>query len=122
MKTIYIAGRMRGIPYYNFPAFFDKEFELAHEGWQVINPAQLDLDAGIDPYKFPEDYDWAQEPQGCLRDIIRRDCLAIINKCDAIYMMKGWQGGRGTIAEHALAEWLGLEIVEEDNCNTGLDL
>ncbi len=114
LKTIYLAGRMRGFQYYNFPRFFDKEFELAQDGWQVINPAQMDLDVGIDPYSFPDDFDWSHEPTGGIRDIVRRDCLAIINKCDAIYLMKGWEDGCGTLAEHALAKWLGLEIIEEE--------
>ena len=39
-KSIYIAGPMTGIAMFNFPAFFNAEKQLFHEGWRVFNPAQ----------------------------------------------------------------------------------
>ena len=40
--TIYIAGPMRGIEDFNFPAFDRQEELLKKQGWVVINPAELD--------------------------------------------------------------------------------
>jgi len=112
-KVIYIAGGMRGHEYYDFPNFMAKQKDLEDEGWEVINPAQLDLDNGLDPYTFPVDFDWSQPPPGELLPIMERDTMSIIHRCDAIYMRKGWVTSTGSRAEHALAEWKGCEIIYE---------
>jgi hypothetical protein len=39
---IYIAGPMRGIPEFNFPAFRDMAFWLRNQGHIVFNPAERD--------------------------------------------------------------------------------
>ena len=44
--TIYVAGPMRGYENYNFPAFDRCSRVLREQGWNVINPAELDKDAG----------------------------------------------------------------------------
>ena len=44
--TIYIAGPMRGIEDFNFPAFDRQEELLEKQGWRVINPAELDRQNG----------------------------------------------------------------------------
>jgi hypothetical protein len=112
-KTIYIAGRMVGFKYYNFPKFMKKEMELLKEGWKVINPARLDLDEGINPFTFTDDYNWSAAPDKAqMREIINRDIEAL-KDCDAIYMMKGWDQGTGAVAEHYLAKWMGKEIIYE---------
>ena len=38
-KTIYIAGPMSGIPYFNFPAFDTAKAFLILQGWDVVSPA-----------------------------------------------------------------------------------
>lgn len=109
MKKIYICGPMRHIKYFNLPAFFKAERDLEGFGWHVVNPARIDLDAGFDPMTLPEDFDWAHVPGGVdLKEIIRRD-LDALQTCDAIYMLSGWKGSRGAIAEVAVADWMGLE-------------
>jgi hypothetical protein len=30
---------------------------------------------------------------------------------DAIYMLRGWEQSKGARAEHAVAVWIGLEII-----------
>ena len=39
--------------------------------------------------------------------------LEILRRCDAIYMMRGWERSEGARGECALAKELGLEILEE---------
>ncbi len=112
MKVVYIAGPMRGIPNFNFPAFDKAKAELEGMGYRVISPADLDREAGIDGSDdlsglLPERQD------SLLRDCIRRDVLAIINECDGLYVMRGWENSRGCAVEIALAKFLGLEIVYE---------
>ena len=111
---IYIAGGMRGYKWYNFPAFDEAEAKLKKQGWETVNPAQIDRDNGFDPKDLPEDYDWSKEPIGMdVKAVIRRDLDALQN-CHAIYLLRGWEKSIGARAEKAVAEWLGLEIIYEE--------
>lgn len=113
MMRWYVAGPMRGIKYYNFPAFDKAEVELRDAGYEVFNPADIDRENGLDVNAFPADYDWRQLPDGMDLDaVIARDCDELAT-CDGIYMLAGWESSKGARAEHALAEWRGLDIVYE---------
>ena len=117
-KRIYIAGPMRGYELYNFPAFDTAEEILTDQGYDVVNPANFDRDAGNEPTNLPADHDWTKAPEGFdLGETAISDVSAIVN-CDAIYMLDGWHDSRGAKAEKAVAEWLGKEVlyetVEED--------
>lgn len=37
--------------------------------------------------------------------------LEMLRKCDAIYMLKGWEKSSGSVAEYNLAVELGIEII-----------
>ncbi len=112
-KRIYIAGPMKGIPLFNFPAFDGAEawITLEWEGWQAVNPAQIDRDYGFDPTSLPEDHDWNVIPPsaGTREEIIRRDIEAVLS-CDAIFMLPGWEKSAGAKAELHLARWAGKTI------------
>lgn len=109
---VYIAGPMRGIKYFNFPAFDLAAKRLKkHFQWEVINPADLDRLTGFDPQTLPEDYDW-NDLSACgfnLDDAIRRDIDAIMT-CQGMVMLQGWENSKGACAERALAEWRGMDI------------
>ena len=96
---IYIAGPMTGISNGNWFAFSAKETQLLSEGWEVVNPARMDADSGIDPNSMDE-YDY--------EDCARRD-IEVLVKCDAIYMLAGFQFSKGACWERALAKHLGLK-------------
>ena len=56
--TIYVAGPMRGFENFNYPAFDRCARVLLKQGWIVINPAELDREAGkpmSDPVAFSPD-------------------------------------------------------------------
>lgn len=109
--TIYIAGPMRGVPYYNFPAFDAARDLLSAEGWQVMSPADLDRAAGFDAMRLPAAHDWQTSPDGfCCASCIDRD-IAALRACDAIYLLDGWERSAGARAEKALAEWLQKRIM-----------
>lgn len=111
MRT-YIAGKMRGIPLYNFPAFDAAAADLRSQGITVISPTDLDREAGFDPYTLPNDWDWNTLPEDfCLRHAAARDLAAILS-CDAIHLLPGWQDSKGARAERAVAEWVGLGVFE----------
>lgn len=113
MRTIYIAGPMRGIKHFNFPAF-DAAKELLRRDYEVVSPADLDRAQGFDETDFPNDFDWVdlQSIGFSLHDAIDRDVKAL-KRCDAIYMLDGWERSKGAKAEKAMAEWLGLEVMYE---------
>ena len=112
---IYIAGPMRGIKWYNFRAFHDAHVRWADAGWEVVDPARMDIDAGFNPYTLPDDTDWnVIPPDFDFAACVTRD-IAGLRTCQAIYMLDGWQGSKGARAELALAEWLGLDVVYQSD-------
>ena len=40
-------------------------------------------------------------------------CCAMIRCADAVFMLRGWEGSEGAVAEHALAKKMGLKIITE---------
>ena len=108
MKTIYIAGPMRGKPRFNFDAFAGAAQSLRHHGWDVLSPAEADLADGFDPACpgeiTPERYEaWMKRDFGMLRH------------ADAIYLLRGWEKSEGARRELGFALALGLEVFLEGN-------
>jgi hypothetical protein len=112
-KRTYIAGPMRGIPFFNFPKFFDVESLLSQKGYYTINPARLDEEAGYDIMALPDDTDWTQVPPDFDFEACRKRDIEAIETCEAIYLLDGWMSSKGALAEKAYAEWMGLEVLYE---------
>ncbi len=89
---IYVAGPMRGYPNNNFKAF-DKAKEKLMHFYEVITPADSAR----------------QHPDAKEHEWIRRD-IEMVLKCDAIYMLNGWERSMGARAEHAIAVWTQKQI------------
>jgi len=101
---------MRGIPLFNFPEF-DKARDMlrSREIW-VTSPADMDREHGFEPTELSRPRNWNQWPDHIdLKDVINRD-LTAIGKCDAIFMLDGWENSRGAVAEKAVAEWHRLGV------------
>ena len=100
---IYIAGPMQGKPLYNFPLFDEAAASLERDGFEPVNPAELDRQAGFDPANgdvvTPEFLEQAR----------KRDLEALLT-CDGILMLPGWEKSKGAKAEYAVALWAGLEV------------
>lgn len=118
--TVYVAGPMRGHPLFNYPAFDLMTAKLEGLGFRVINPAQMDRDAGgIEPANMvvPEGFDWMSVPPDkngnavSLRDVFLRDTQAICTEVDMIVLLPGWEKSKGACAEVALAKALGLPVL-----------
>lgn len=119
---LYIAGPMRGIRFFNFPAFDEARDSLMSIGYEIISPADLDRASGdsdvVEIDKRIPDYNWTDfkllEDFGFkvspVRDMVRRDFEAIMS-VDGLYMLQGWEKSTGARAEHAVAVWLGLRII-----------
>jgi hypothetical protein len=118
--VIYVAGPMRGYPNWNYHAFDSQTEALRKQGWQVVNPAEMDREFKekyFDKHKISEPNTFDPmvnyHDQEFLRDVLSRDLEAIAKNCTAIYMMKGWEHSLGARAEWALAKALGLDIFYE---------
>lgn len=89
---IYIAGKITGLE--NYKEYFNKaEAKLMAEGNVCMNPSVLSEGFGWDEY------------MGI--------CYKMIDVCDKIYMLKGWELSKGAIAECAYAIRNGKEVLYE---------
>lgn len=115
VPTIYIAGPMRGYEDYNYPAFDRCAKMLMHQGWRVINPAELDRQSGKPPCSDALSFnpETNYDDHEFMREALGRDTNAICKECTAIYMMSKWENSKGAKAEWALAKALGIDIFYE---------
>jgi hypothetical protein len=116
IKKVYLAGPMRGIPEFNFPAFYAAAETLRAKGYIVFNPAEKDTEKyGVDISKGNMTGDEEQariEHNFNLREALCADMTFICLKADAIALLPGWEKSKGAVAEFALAQALGLEILK----------
>tara|TARA_R110000850_G_scaffold235569_1_gene360389 strand:- start:744 stop:1520 length:777 start_codon:yes stop_codon:yes gene_type:complete len=92
-QKIYIAGPMTGYDQFNRSAFNRTSDALSLAGYIVLNPAIL--------------------PDGLTQAQYMQIDLTMLQCCDAIFMLKGWDDSAGAMAEHALAMKLGLTVIHE---------
>jgi Domain of unknown function (DUF5664)/Domain of unknown function (DUF4406) len=112
-KKIYIAGPMRGIKEFNFPAFYAAEEKLRALGYETFNPARRDEEkygSGVRNSAKGLLSDIASTGLN-LREALGADTAWISKEADAIYMLPGWEYSKGARAENALANALGLEVI-----------
>jgi hypothetical protein len=114
---LYLAGPMRGIPFFNIPAFHAAAAFLRDEGHTVFSPAE---DA---EYKFgPELAQHGNGDERALantlgitsqafrRRVFTDNCWWLCTVADGIALLPGWEKSKGAAAEKALAEALGLHV------------
>lgn len=82
--TIYIAGPMTGIVNDNREGFNEAEAFLKAKGHTALNPALLPRT--LDDKKYLP------------------ICIAMLEACDAIFMLDGWENSQGAKAELAYAK------------------
>lgn len=112
---VYIAGPMRGLPLFNFPAF-DAARDLAkREGFTPISPADIDRASGIQEDKLTTEDVSGPE---MARNFASRDTAVLLGlraeDGDAIALLPGWEKSTGAVAEFFLARWLGLRILNAE--------
>jgi hypothetical protein len=109
---IYVAGPMRGIKDFNFPAFHRATFLLRALGHSVFNPAERDEDVHGKEIMKTETGDLGEAVQKgfSLREAFAADMKYIALEADAVFMLRGWAQSKGAKAEVALAEALELKI------------
>ena len=87
---IYIAGKMRGIPEYNYPLFNKVDDILTEMGHDVVNPAKLQEDTTLSFEAY-----------------MKVDLPALMS-CEAIGVLDGWQDSVGGNRELIVATAIGL--------------
>jgi len=111
---VYLAGPMRGLPNFNFPAFHKAAKKLRKQGYEVFNPAERDIERhgkDISKRNPAGDLALAEVKHGfSLRDALGDDMAWICHHAEAIALLPGWKKSKGATAERALGEALGLEI------------
>ena len=93
--NVYISGPMRGIDNY-YENFQRAERKIKEYGHRVANPADLDV-------------------EGLTREQMLNVDLAMMNLCDAIYMLKGWENSCGANREYGYALGKGMNIMFESD-------
>jgi hypothetical protein len=101
VPRIYIAGRMTGVPAYNFPAFHAAAAAWREAGWEVYNPAEeFNGDTSM-PYRAYVEHD-----------------VEALKRVDALAMLDGWDDAeaRGSVWEWAIAtKLLRIPVYDADD-------
>jgi hypothetical protein len=106
---VYISGPIDGLPDRNEKAFRAAERYLNTLGYETLVP--LDVPAfehRNGEAKCPRGYtDGGGHSSACW---IRGDLLAMLETCDAIFMMNGWEMSRGANLEFDVAVLSGFKV------------
>jgi len=100
-EKVYIAGLITGDPDYR-EKFKQKQDELEAQGYVVMNPASM-----RDGFEYTE---------------YMKVCMAMIDTCDSIYLLKDWGQSKGAMIEYHFAKALDkgvlLEVNAKEMCPT----
>lgn len=92
-KRIYISGAITGTDDY-MERFAEAERYLSKAGYEVVNPAKLDLIM----------------PKTATHEEYMDMCITLLKMCDGIYMLRGWQDSKGANLELCNAKELKIHI------------
>lgn len=93
MQTIYLIGPMTGLPDFNHEAFNSAASRLRNAGYRVVNPTENGL---------LTDAPWISH--------MRKDIADMVNACDAVATLPGFEASKGAIIEICLAAGLGFRV------------
>jgi len=108
---VYLAGPMRGIPYFNFPAFHEAQALLAYHGFDVFNPARRDEEAGLVWSECPEGSEEEMERQ-CfdISAALLEDIQYVMYEAEAVVLLDGWNESDGAVTEASVASMMGKKL------------
>ncbi|MBQ2395648.1 MAG: DUF4406 domain-containing protein [Bacteroidales bacterium] len=93
-KKIYISGPITGTKDY-MSRFSTAHLSLARQGYSVVNPAMVN----------------AMLPEDTTYDEYMAMSFAMLDMCDSVYMLDGWQNSKGAKMEFERAVKNGLNII-----------
>ena len=118
-KTAYLAGPMRGVREFNFPAFRRATKILRDRGIDITSPHEMDEAAGFNWEGFSGTEDLAEYDF----NIVERLCddIAAVCDVDAVICLEGWTHSSGARAEASFAWAVGKDVYafEEGNRTNG---
>ncbi|MDE7309596.1 MAG: DUF4406 domain-containing protein [Lachnospiraceae bacterium] len=91
---LYISGPITGTEDY-MERFAAAQKELEEEGWSVVNPALVNSN-------LPEDTEW--------EDYMRM-AVCMLDMCEVVYFLDGWEKSRGANIEYGYAQAKGKDIM-----------
>ena len=92
-KTIYIAGKVTGLPMEEVVTKFEAaEQKLIQDGYEVVNPLKV-----VDNFEAT----W--------NDAMRK-CIIALMGCDEIFLLPDWGDSKGAKVEYALAYNLKMKM------------
>ena len=104
--TVYVSGKMRGVPDYNRWSFGHWARRLNEAGFKAVNPMEIG-----DSIASPEEIDASPE---LVEKVLEAD-IAALRKCDAIFMLRGWETSEGARKELGVALEMGVPVVQEQD-------
>ena len=109
---MYLAGPMRGIPYFNFPAFDYAAARLRAQGHEVFSPADRDRAMyGAIIEDNPTGDEKLCPPECTIRECLLADTHFICTEAEAIALLPGWERSSGAYAELTLAKAIGATVI-----------
>lgn len=93
MTSYYLAGPMSGLPNFNRDAFVEAARLLRENGYEVLNPVEMDLIYGS----------WEEAIKRPWQEHLARDVDTVVNKADGVILLDGWETSRGANLEVRLA-------------------
>ena len=110
-KQVYIAGPMRGIRDFNFPAFHEAAARLRGLGFVVFNPAEYDEQVYGEGFNKSETGDLKDIPQFNLRKALAVDLEFITLHAEVIALLPGWEKSKGALAALAAGKAVGCDVM-----------
>ena len=107
---VYVSGKMRGVHIYNRGQFDRWTRKLKELGFDAVNP----MDIG-DSIATPEEIDASPE---LVERVMAADISALL-KCEAIFMLRGWETSEGARRELKVALDMNIPIMQEITCGIG---
>lgn len=113
---LYLAGPMRGIPEFNYPAFRAGTARLRSMGHEVFSPVEHDEKThGADISNPAGDAAQATKEHGFnICEALHADLKFICLEADAVVLLPGWENSKGANAERATALALGKPVLTLD--------
>lgn len=99
-SSVYISGPITGLKEEDAKAAFDKAEKLLEAEYErVVNPMRFEA---------------AYQSSNLTYDEMMNIDLRLLKMCNAIYMLKNWEGSKGACIERLMALQLGMKIIYKD--------
>ena len=113
---VYISGPMRGIPYWNFPAFDEAAAFLRAWDWTVVSPAEHDREVNPNCTELPEYQTGAAMADGAtFHQLLGWDLMVLADpgpdSIDAVALLPGWELSEGVSHELYVARALNKTVL-----------